>query len=81
MTAKQSVHVAVLECGSASSDIMKLYGGWTGIFTKHLSEAFDEFVEQPRAVITKYDVLVDMNRYPDPEEIDAVMITGSRTFS
>lgn len=78
MTARKSVRVAVLECGRALSDIINLYGGWTGIFTKHLSECFDDFVEHPKLIVQRYDILVNMDCYPDPEEIDAVMITGSR---
>lgn len=80
---KPPLHIAVLECDTPLEGTRAKYGTYTGVFTALLlAGASEVWPKEPnpnsKLVITGHDVL-EKQIYPLLEDIDAVLITGSRT--
>ncbi|KAJ9644671.1 hypothetical protein H2199_003634 [Coniosporium tulheliwenetii] len=80
---KPPLRIAILECDTPLTRTKSKYGGYGGVF-KSLLEAGADALGQPDLVsskkgldITTYDV-VNEERYPTLENVDAVLISGSR---
>lgn len=83
------LRVAVLETDTPLDKIKALYGGYGEIFERLLKAAADslgqpDLISKDHIEITKYHVVPDTPekqelRYPNIDDIDAVLITGSRT--
>lgn len=80
---KPPLRIAVLECDTPQPKTRNKYGGYGGVF-KSLLEASADALGQPDVIsskkgmeISKFDV-VNGETYPNLEDIDAVLLTGSR---
>ncbi|OQO09587.1 hypothetical protein B0A48_04989 [Cryoendolithus antarcticus] len=79
---KPSLRIAVLECDEPIGRTKEKYGGYGNLFKELLNNGAKRVAEQDDDVelgldVTKYDV-VKHEVYPDLENIDAVLLTGSR---
>lgn len=79
---KPPLRIAILECDTPLAGTRHKYGGYGGVF-KALLEAGADALGQPDVIsskkgleLTKWDVERE-EHYPRPEEIDAILITGS----
>ncbi|KAJ5599732.1 hypothetical protein VI817_000867 [Penicillium citrinum] len=77
------LRIAVLECDTPLPPIDERYGGYTGVFTA-LLKASANALNKPEQldpenglVISKWDI-VNTNNYPNLDDIDAVLLTGSK---
>ncbi|KAJ5893635.1 hypothetical protein N7495_005326 [Penicillium taxi] len=77
------LRIAILECDTPLPKIDSQYNGYWGVF-KTLLEASAEALGQPDRLdpdtgldITKWDV-VTRQEYPNMEDVDAVLLTGSK---
>ncbi|OCK78856.1 GMP synthase [Lepidopterella palustris CBS 459.81] len=80
---KTPLRIAILECDTPLDQTRAKYGGYGGVFEALLGAGADA-LGQPDLVsskkgleITKWDV-VNKQKYPSLDQIDAVLITGSR---
>ncbi len=76
------LRIAVLECDTPLTGTAAKYGGYGGVFKALLSAGADglnhpKISSKHGLVLTNWDV-VEAQEYPDLDEIDAVLITGSR---
>lgn len=76
------LRIAILECDTPLKGTQAKYGGYGGVFTALLSKAADA-LEQPDVIssqkgleISTFDV-VNKQEYPDLDNVDAVLLTGS----
>lgn len=81
---KQPLRVAVLECDTPLTQTKAKYGGYGGVF-ETLLRSGAKALNQPELVhpesgleVTKWNI-VDGDKYPNLEDVDAIMITGSST--
>ncbi|KAJ6444945.1 Glutamine amidotransferase type 1 [Purpureocillium lavendulum] len=81
----RALRLAVLECDSPQPQTREQYGNYTGVFTALLSAAAAESAgalpssELSALVSIKgYDIVNELHTYPDLDDIDAVLLTGSR---
>lgn len=82
------IRIAVLEADKVLPQTRAIYGGYTGLYTLLLHAGADSF-DWPREKlqITKWDIIqrgvelseqeVEKIEYPQLEDIDAIMISGS----
>ncbi|KLJ10219.1 hypothetical protein EMPG_14390 [Blastomyces silverae] len=77
------LRIAVLECDVPLDQTKSKYGGYGGVF-EDLLRSSAKLLNQPDKVdpatgleISKWDV-VEGDKYPNLEDVDAVLITGSR---
>ena len=74
------IRIAVLECDSLISWIAIKYGGYCGLYTALLEAgARDLQLAKDELEITRWNVL-DKREYPDLENIDAILISGSSAY-
>lgn len=76
------LRIAILECDTPLAATLKRYGGYGGVFKELLNSGNEALAQtmdtQPVELdITTWDV-VNEERYPNLEDIDAVLMTGSR---
>ncbi|KAK4574650.1 hypothetical protein LTR86_001491 [Recurvomyces mirabilis] len=76
------LRIAILECDTPIGHTKEKYGGYGNLFKELLNNGADEIarkdgVKRPELDITKYDV-VNAELYPTLDNIDAVLLTGSR---
>jgi hypothetical protein len=76
------LRIAILECDTPVDGVRAKYGGYGGVFKALLSKAADA-LQQPDVIssekgleLSNFDV-VNKQEYPDLENIDAVLLTGS----
>ena len=82
--ASSPLRVAVLECDTPIGRTKEKYGGYGNLFKELLHKGVDEVrekdgVEVPELDVRKYDVVND-ELYPSLEDVDAVLLSGSREF-
>lgn len=75
------LRVAILECDNPHEKVQARYGSYGDIFEKLLNNGADKIscengVKRPGLAITKYNVVND-EVYPELEDVDAVLLTGS----
>ncbi|KYK61344.1 class I glutamine amidotransferase [Drechmeria coniospora] len=82
-TAQQRrLRVAVLECDAPQPQTRALHKSYTGVFAALLAAAAG--TSQPRreledlVTLTGYDIVHELHTYPALDDIDAVLLTGSR---
>lgn len=80
------LRIAILECDTPLEQTREKYGGYGGVF-KALLEAGADALGQPELISSKkglelstFDV-VYKQEYPELNDIDAVLLTGSSEFS
>ncbi|PGH19560.1 hypothetical protein AJ80_03896 [Polytolypa hystricis UAMH7299] len=77
------LRIAILECDIPQDNTRAKYGGYSGVF-EALLRSSAKALNQPEIVhpdsgldISKYNV-VDDDKYPSLDDIDAILMTGSR---
>lgn len=78
------LRVAILECDTPIGRTKEKYGGYGNLFKELLHNGVKEVrekdgVEVPELDVRKYDV-VNEELYPSLEDVDAVLLSGSREF-
>jgi hypothetical protein len=78
------LRIAVLECDTPIGATKEKYGGYGNLFKELLNNGVKEVrekdnVEVPELDVRKYDV-VNQETYPNIEDVDAVLLSGSREF-
>jgi Glutamine amidotransferase class-I len=76
------LRIAILECDTPLTGTRTKYGGYGGVFAALLSAGADalrspDLSSKHGLDLTSWDV-VEAQNYPSLEEIDAILITGSR---
>jgi hypothetical protein len=79
---KTPLRIAILECDTPPPAVIEKYGRYGRIFTTLLETAAEGLGLSPKQdlELSAFDV-VTAQEYPDLENIDAVLISGSSTFS
>ena len=82
---KAPLRVAILECDVPIGRTKEKYGGYGNLFKELLERGAKLYAERestdiPSLDITKFDVIA-VETYPDLDNIDAVLLTGSSEFS
>lgn len=76
------LRLAILEADTPQPQANSQYGGYRGVFTSLLDKAYSS-LDTPKQLtselkITGHDVVNDLNSYPSLDDIDAVLISGSK---
>lgn len=75
------LRIAVLECDRPPPNADAKYGGYGGVFKHLLQSGADSLRELDSDVvdlrISKHNVQVDPEDYPNLDDIDAILISGS----
>lgn len=76
------LRLLLLEADTPQPDTNAKYGGYRGVFAALLT-AGAKALDPPRsladvAAITAHNIVEDMHSYPPLDEVDAILITGSR---
>lgn len=78
------IRLAILECDTPLDRTRAKYGGYGGVFTALLQAGAvalgrsDLIGSKDGLQITKWNIERDLEKYPDTEDIDAILVTGSR---
>ena len=72
------LRLAILEADTPQPQTRDRYGGYTGVFTALLEAAAKPQKLSDLVTIKGYDVVNDLHCYPSLDDIDAILITGSR---
>lgn len=76
-----SLRIAVLECDTPIDPLRERYGTYGDFFERLLRTSLHELGKSETDLqITKWDV-VNSTNYPDPEQFDALLLSGSSTLS
>jgi hypothetical protein len=79
---KPPLRIAILECDTPFPNTAAKYGGYGGLFEKLLksgARALGKPDTERGLQISKHQIQLDPENYPKLEDIDAILITGSRT--
>ncbi|KAI0379205.1 class I glutamine amidotransferase-like protein [Hypomontagnella monticulosa] len=76
------VRLAILEADTPVPGIKAKYGSYGGVF-RYLFERACASLDPPVPLssvleLSSHDIVNDLNAYPDPETIDAILISGSK---
>jgi hypothetical protein len=77
-----AIRLAVLECDTPLPNTKARYQRYGTVF-EHLLRAGAKSLgrpEQAQLIVSKHQIEIDPENYPDLDDIDAILITGSRTF-
>jgi hypothetical protein len=74
----RTLRVAVLECDTPIDPVRERYGSYGNLFQTLLETGFETLGAAVELDVTKWDA-VAASRFPDPEETDALVLTGSST--
>lgn len=82
--ASSPLRIAILECDTPIGRTKEKYGGYGNLFKELLHNGANEVrakdsAEVPELDVRKYDVVND-ETYPKLEDVDAVLLSGSREF-
>lgn len=84
MTPSVRIHVAILVCDTPIQPVLQKYGDYFAIFQDILRQAFKdlEISEKFKDITVEFSEhqMVHNNRFPDLENVDAVVLTGSSTL-
>lgn len=76
------IHIAVLECDTPVDAVQERRGSYGDVFEHLLRQGLGSSqlpLEEGELVVTKWPV-VDTQVYPDPNDVDAILLTGSSGF-
>lgn len=78
---KPPLRIGILECDTPLSNTRSIYGGYGGVFKALLEASADtlgtsELSSKKGLTFTIWDV-VDKQEYPNLEDVDAILLTGS----
>ncbi|KJZ77807.1 hypothetical protein HIM_02984 [Hirsutella minnesotensis 3608] len=76
------LRLAILECDTPQPQARAVYGSYTGVFKALLGAAARQ-LDPPRDLadlvdVRAYDVVNELHTYPALDDVDAVLLTGSR---
>ena len=76
------LRIAILQCDVPLPETKKKYQGYAGVFEVLLrsgAKALDRADFDPTAgfEFSRWQVELEPDKYPNPEDIDAILITGS----
>lgn len=76
------IRLAILEADTPVPGVKAKFGSYGGVF-KHLFERACASLDPPQPLpaqlqLSSHDIVNDLSAYPDPETIDAILITGSK---
>lgn len=77
---KPPIRIAMLECDTPMPNTQARYGGYGGVFTALLQAGAQDLGRpDPHSglQISRYQVELHPEHYPDLKDIDAILITGS----
>ncbi|KAI3332394.1 putative class I glutamine amidotransferase [Xylariaceae sp. AK1471] len=76
------VRLALLEADTPVPGIKAKYQSYGGVFTHLFKRACASFAQpvplESQLALSSHDIVNDLTAYPDPETIDAILITGSK---
>lgn len=77
---KPPIRLAILECDTPLEKTKAKFHGYGGVFEALLGAGAMALGREPSNLlqISKWHVETEPDRYPDLQDIDAVLITGSR---
>jgi hypothetical protein len=81
---KPPLRIAILECDTPLPNTEAKYGGYGGVFDKLLrsgAKALGKLDPEEGLFISKYQIQLHPDNYPQMEDIDAILITGSSIYS
>lgn len=77
------LRVAVLECAEPADAIQEHEGSYGDMFGRLLQTGLDELLrgkgENIELFVSKWPI-VERQEYPNPEEVDAILLSGSREY-
>lgn len=78
---KTPLQIAILQCDTPPPDVVAEYGAYDRIFTTLLEKAADGLGLDPKKdlELSAYEV-VTKQEYPNVEDVDAVLISGSSKY-
>lgn len=72
------IRLAILECDTLPPSLSN--NGYCGLYTALLYAGADALsIPHSRLDISKWNVKDEMDKYPSPDDIDAILISGSST--
>ncbi|KAI1849989.1 hypothetical protein JX265_003362 [Neoarthrinium moseri] len=76
------IRLAILEADTPVPGVRAKYGGYGGVFTDLFRRACGS-LSPPQSLesqldLSAHDIVNDLDSYPDPETLDAVLISGSK---
>ncbi|KAI6085767.1 class I glutamine amidotransferase-like protein [Hypoxylon rubiginosum] len=77
------IRLAILEADTPVPGVKAKYGSYGGVFTYLFERACASLTPSPQPLssvlqLSTHDIVNDPSAYPDPESIDAVLISGSK---
>lgn len=77
------IRLAILEADTPVPGVQAKYGSYGGVFTHLFERACASLSPKPQPLtsvlrLSAHDIVNDLEAYPDPETIDAVLISGSK---
>ncbi|KAI1367633.1 putative class I glutamine amidotransferase [Xylaria arbuscula] len=76
------IRLAILEADTPAPGIKSKYQSYGGVFTYLFKRACASLPNpvslESRLTLSAHDIVNDLTAYPDPETIDAILITGSK---
>lgn len=77
-TVPPPLRLAILESDTPQPTTQAKYGGYGGVFTALLTAATSPSDVSTAVTITSHDVVNDLESYPSLDDVDALLLTGSR---
>lgn len=77
-TARAPIRLAILEADTPVPNANAKYHGYRGVFTDLFRRALAPEPLEAHLAVTGYDVVNEPDRYPDLDEVDAVLVSGSK---
>lgn len=75
------IRLAILECDTPQPQTRAKYNSYAGVFTSLLTRATAPLPVSDVVTITAHDVVNDLHSYPSLDDVDALLLTGSRHTS
>lgn len=76
------IRLAILEADTPVAGVKAKYQSYGGVFTHMFNRACNSLPHptslESQLTLSAHQIVDDLNAYPDPESIDAILITGSK---
>ncbi|KAK6828459.1 hypothetical protein PG987_011800 [Apiospora arundinis] len=77
-TQQRPLRLAILEADTPVPGVLAKYGKYGSVFAHLFRQACAPDPLESQLTLSAHDVVNDLSSYPDPETLDAVLITGSK---
>ncbi|KAK6852821.1 hypothetical protein PG995_011372 [Apiospora arundinis] len=77
-TQQRPLRLAILEADTPVPGVLAKYGKYGSVFAHLFRQACAPDSLESQLTLSAHDVVNDLSSYPDPETLDAVLITGSK---